>query len=105
MGFDKTAAKPKSKPTAIAPSITEEEVDDLTDEIFTQPLNLKTSKLPSLAYINTRFNTHTLFSYNHSATLHTASKSARERETPLSTAQESLHQAIHSLSSLRAQCN
>ncbi|KAG5673323.1 hypothetical protein PVAND_003383 [Polypedilum vanderplanki] len=40
MGFDKSAAKPKSKPTAIAPSIAED-VDDLPEEIFTQPINLK----------------------------------------------------------------
>lgn len=40
MGFDKTASKPKSKPASISPSVTEE-VDELPEEIFTQPINLK----------------------------------------------------------------
>lgn len=44
MGFDKTASKPKSKPAGISPSVPED-LEELPDEIFTQPINLKNSKL------------------------------------------------------------
>lgn len=43
MGFDKSAAKPKTKPASISPS-TVEEIEELSDEIFTQQVNLKSSK-------------------------------------------------------------
>lgn len=44
MGFDKSANKPKTKPTEISPSIAEDDVEELPDEIFTQNINLKSSK-------------------------------------------------------------
>lgn len=44
MGFDKTATKPKNKPASISPSMTEE-VEELPEDIFTQPINLKNSKI------------------------------------------------------------
>lgn len=43
MGFDKSAAKPKTKPSSISPS-TIDELEDLPDDIFSQPINLKNSK-------------------------------------------------------------
>jgi hypothetical protein len=43
MGFDKSANKPKPKPESISPSPIEE-VEELPDEIFTQSVNLKSSK-------------------------------------------------------------
>ena len=46
MGFDKTAAKPKNKPAGISSSVTEE-VEELPEDIFTKPINLKNSKLLS----------------------------------------------------------
>ncbi|CRK88090.1 CLUMA_CG001875, isoform A [Clunio marinus] len=41
IGFDKSAPKAKPKPTNITPSIATSEVEDLPDEIFTKPVNLK----------------------------------------------------------------
>ena len=43
MGFDKTTPKPKNKPASISPSMTEE-CEELPEDIFTQPINLKNSK-------------------------------------------------------------
>ncbi|KAL7016620.1 hypothetical protein ACKWTF_010073 [Chironomus riparius] len=40
MGFDKTVSKPKNKPASILPSMTEE-VEELSEDIFTKPINLK----------------------------------------------------------------
>lgn len=47
MGFDKSANKPKAKPTSITQSVAEN-VDELPEEIFTQKINLKSGKLLAL---------------------------------------------------------
>lgn len=53
MGFDKSANKPKTKPTSITQSLAED-VDELPEDIFTQKINLKSSKyLPFQSYILT----------------------------------------------------
>lgn len=44
MGFDKTPVKPKVKPIVITPSIATAEVEELPDDFFTQPINLKNGK-------------------------------------------------------------
>jgi dynactin 4 len=45
MGFDKTSSpKTKAKPANIQASVPSYEVEELPDDIFTEPINLKTSK-------------------------------------------------------------
>jgi hypothetical protein len=41
MGFEKTTTKPKAKLLDISPSVASSEVEELSDEIFTQEVNLK----------------------------------------------------------------
>jgi hypothetical protein len=45
LGFDKSSSKPtKIKPVEISPSATED-VEELSDDIFTQQINLKNGKV------------------------------------------------------------
>lgn len=43
-----TGSKPKPKPSKITASVATNEIDELPDEIFTQEINLKNSKLQCL---------------------------------------------------------
>lgn len=46
MGFEKTSTpKPKAKPTEIQESPASAEVEELPDDIFTEPVNLNNSEL------------------------------------------------------------
>lgn len=55
MGFDKSANKPKTKPTSITQSIAED-VEELSEDIFTQSINLKSGEflyfLPNESILN-----------------------------------------------------
>lgn len=49
MGFEKASSpKPKAKPTEIQPSLASADVDELPDDIFTEPVNLNNGEFDQL---------------------------------------------------------
>lgn len=78
MGFDKTASKPKNKPASISPSI-KEEIQELSDDIFTQTVNLKSGKYPKNKCLNYLTIIWMIFdSYNIRTTFYTTIYSTRK---------------------------